>query len=93
MRKVRQDGGIRYHVNVLQAMVSIHKRLSAGKHVTGTKRGKTCKEWRARENALNNLVNIGLKTQLSVLIGQITFSVMFQPKLVEMNRRKTKAST
>lgn len=55
MRKVRQDGGIRYHVNVLQAMVSIHKRLSAGKHVTGTKRGKTCKEWRARKNALNNL--------------------------------------
>ena len=31
MRKVRQDGGIRYHVNLLQAMVSIHKRLSAGK--------------------------------------------------------------
>ena len=30
MRKVRQDGGIRYHVNLLQAMVSIHKRLSAG---------------------------------------------------------------
>ena len=24
MRKVRQDGGIQYHVNVLQAMVSFH---------------------------------------------------------------------
>ena len=55
MRKVRQDGGIRYHVNLLQAMVSIHKRLSLGKHVTGTKRGKTCKVWKERENTLNNL--------------------------------------
>lgn len=55
MRKVRQDGGIRYHVNMLQAMVSIHKRLSAGKHVSGIERGKTCKVWRARENALNKL--------------------------------------
>ena len=45
MRKVRQDGGIHYHVNVLQAMVSIHKRFSAGKHVTGTKPGKTGLRW------------------------------------------------
>lgn len=51
MRKVRQDGGIRYHVNMLQAMVSIYKRLSAGKLVTGIKRGKTCKMWRSRKNA------------------------------------------
>ena len=51
MRKVRQDGGIRYHVNLLQAMVSIHKRLRARKHVAGTKREKTCKIWRGRENA------------------------------------------
>lgn len=55
MRKVRQDGGIRYHVNLLQAMVSIHKRLSAGKHVTDIKRGKTWNLWRARKNAPNNL--------------------------------------
>lgn len=60
MRKVRQDGGIRYHVNLLQAMVSIHKQLSARKHVTGTKRGKTCKVWRAQENELNNLFGFAL---------------------------------
>ena len=55
MRKVREDGGIRYHVNLLGAMVSIHKRLSAGKHVPDIKRGKTCKAWRARKSAVNNL--------------------------------------
>ena len=86
MRKVREDGGIHYHVNVLQAMVSIHKRFSAGKHVTGTKPGKT--------GLIVYLIWLlsCLKTQLSALIGQITFSVMFQPKIREMNRPKTKAN-
>ena len=63
MRKVRQDGGIRYHVNLLQAMVSIHKRLRARKHVAGTKRGKTCKTWRRQKNALNVL--FGFAPELS----------------------------
>lgn len=56
MRKVRQDGGIRYHVNMLQAMVSIHKRLSAGKLVTGIKRGKTCKNARIPELFKNTAI-------------------------------------
>ena len=35
MRKVRQDGGIHYHVNVLQAMVSsLSVKRTPGKHVT-----------------------------------------------------------
>ena len=99
MRKVREDGGIRYHVNLLQAMVSIYKRLSAGKLVTDIKRGKTCNVWRARKNALKNLFGFALelfKSQLSALIGQTTSSlvaVIFQPKILEIYRRKSKANT
>lgn len=97
MRKVRQDGGIRYHVNLLQAMVSIHKRLSARKHVTGTKRGKTCKVERGKTRLIICLVLLFscLQTQLCALIGHITswvVTVMFQPKILETNKRKTKAN-